>query len=157
MNGLAELEACTSEVALAVKRLADYCRNVEAPYDMTASSIPQPLVLPEAPNEAHGVRRSIVTNLARLQTMLGEPADFLQHLAYHVGFLFPFPFPFPGISYALRCRADFTCCRTSSLLLCNGWANIRYWPVYPYRVAYPSRMLPNLQTFLRSSSVVLYD
>jgi hypothetical protein len=84
MTSLTQLETHTSELAAAVKSLAEYCRNVEAPVDFAARNVPQPLVPPEASSEAHQARRSIMANVAKLQTLLGEPADFLQQLAGQV-------------------------------------------------------------------------
>ncbi|MCJ1251841.1 hypothetical protein MMC30_009079 [Trapelia coarctata] len=81
MSSLAQLEAYTSELAAAVEKVAKYCRNIEVPVDFAAGNTPQPLVPPEAPSEAHRARRSIVANVAKLQTLLAEPADFLQQLA----------------------------------------------------------------------------
>ena len=89
MNSLAQLEAYTSDLAAAVKRLIHYCRNVEVPANFAVGKPPQPLVPPEAPSEAHRERRSIITNLAKLQTLLGEPVDFLQQLARQVRLSIP--------------------------------------------------------------------
>ncbi len=89
MTSLAKLEAYTSELAAAVKSLAKYCQNVEAPSDFGNGKMPQPLVVPEAPTEAHQARRSIMANVAKLQTLLVEPADFLQQLAVQVRLSFP--------------------------------------------------------------------
>lgn len=76
MDSATQLEAYTDELTTAVKSLASYCRNAEVHY-----STPQLLVPPEAPGEVHRARRTIVANVAKLQTLLVEPADFLQHLA----------------------------------------------------------------------------
>lgn len=84
MNNLAQLETYTSELAAAVKSLAHCCRNVETSTDVGVGSPPQPLVPPEASNETHRERRSIMANIAKIQTLLGEPADFLQQLAGQV-------------------------------------------------------------------------
>ncbi len=83
-SGLAQLEAYTNELAAAVKTLASYCRNFEAPVDFPAGNTPKPLVQPEAPSDAHQARRSIIANATKLQTLLDEPTDFLQQLAGHV-------------------------------------------------------------------------
>ena len=84
MTSLVQLEAYTSELAAAVKSLAISCRNVHAPVDFGAGIPPRPLVPPGAPSEARRARRSIMANLAKLQTLLDEPADFLQQLAGQV-------------------------------------------------------------------------
>jgi len=89
MSSLAQLEAYTSELVAAAQRLAHYCRDIEAPLDFATGNAPQPLVPPEAPSEAHRARRSMMAGLAKLQTLLGEPADFLQQLAGQVRYSFP--------------------------------------------------------------------
>lgn len=80
-SSVAQLEAYTSELAAAVKSLANYCRNVEAG---NTGKTPQLLVPPDAPREAQRARRAVLANVAKLQTLLGEPADFLQQLAAQV-------------------------------------------------------------------------
>lgn len=89
MASLAKLESCTSELAAAVEILAEYCQKIEAPVDIAAYDTPQPLVSPKAPSEAHRARRSIMSNIAKLQTLLGEPADFLHQLAGQVRLFLP--------------------------------------------------------------------
>ena len=89
MTSSAQLEACASELSTAVKILADYCRNAEAPVEFAAGNAPQPLVPPDAPSETHKARRSIMANVAKLQILLSEPADFLQQLAVQVCLSFP--------------------------------------------------------------------
>ena len=84
MTSFAQLEAYVDEIAAAVKSLANHGRNVEAATDLSAGSTPQPLVPPEAPSEAHRARRSIMANVAKLPSLLGEPTDFLQQLAVQV-------------------------------------------------------------------------
>jgi hypothetical protein len=84
MTSLSQLEAYTSEIAAAAKSLSSYCRNVDGPMDSVQANLPQGLVPPEAPGEAHRARRSIIANAAKLQTLLSEPADFLQRLAAQV-------------------------------------------------------------------------
>ena len=79
MDSPTQLEAYTDELTTAVKSLASYCRNAEIHY-----STPQLLVPPEAPGEVHRARRTILANVVKLQTLLVEPADFLQHLAGQV-------------------------------------------------------------------------
>ena len=84
MTSLAKLEAYTSELAAAVKNLAKYCQNVDAPFDFRVEKLPQSLTGPEASTEAYQARRSIIANIAKLQILLIEPADFLQQLAVQV-------------------------------------------------------------------------
>ena len=84
MTSLAKLEAYTSELAAAVKSLTKYCQNVEAPFDFRVEKVPQSLIGPEASTEAYQARRSIIANVAKLQALFIEPADFLQQLAVQV-------------------------------------------------------------------------
>ena len=88
MTGWAQLEAYTAELNAAVETLTSHCQNAEAPAEGDAENTPQALVPPEAPVEAHRARRPILANIAKLQTLLAEPADFLQELARQVGLSF---------------------------------------------------------------------
>lgn len=83
MTGWALLEAHTAELNAAIETLHSHCRNIEgiSNFEVEARKAPQPLIPPEAPAEAHRARRSILANIAKLQTLLAEPADFLQELA----------------------------------------------------------------------------
>lgn len=119
MSSSAHLETCTSELVAAAQKLAHYCRNLDAPIDFMTENAPQPLVPPEAPSEAHRARRSMMASLAKLQTVLSEPADFLQQLAGQVRY------SFPCMLFHARYRADLICHRISSSLVYNGWASIR--------------------------------
>lgn len=148
MSSLRQLEAYASELVAAAQRLAHYCRNLEAPVDFAAGDAPQPLVPPEAPSEAHRARRSMMASLAKLQTVLVEPADFLQQLAGQVRYFFPCTL------FDCDDRADLNRCRTSFSLVYNGWASTRCWPVYPLVAAFLWRMLPILQAFQKHNSVV---
>lgn len=85
MTSLAQLESYTNELSAAVKSLANHARNVEdSTVDFAAASTPQPLVRPDAPSDAHRARRTVLSVIAKLQTLLGEPADFLQQLSRQV-------------------------------------------------------------------------
>lgn len=86
MTSLDQLELYTSELAAAVKSLANHCRNFGTSVDSTAKSplVSPSLVPPDAPSEAHRARQSILTYLSKLRTLLSEPADFLQQLATQV-------------------------------------------------------------------------
>lgn len=84
MTSLIQLETSTGEIVAAVKSLTDYCRHVEAPVEFAVGNAPQSPVPPEAPSEVHKARRSIMAHIAKLQTLLSEPADFLQRLAVQV-------------------------------------------------------------------------
>ncbi|KAI1493818.1 O-methyltransferase family protein [Biscogniauxia mediterranea] len=75
MKSLNQLENYTSELATAAKDLADLCR------DAGLGSTPA-LTLPrDAPLEVHRARRNVLAAVARVQTLLAEPADFIQQLA----------------------------------------------------------------------------
>ena len=148
MSSLAQLEAYTSELVVAAKSLAQYCRNIEAPVHFAAGNAPHSLVPPEAPSQAHRARRSMMASLAKLQTLLGEPADFLQQLAGQVRYSFPSTVSKTNIELTLNR------CRISSSLAYSGWVSIRCWPVYPSVAAFLWPMLPTLQAFQRRNSVV---
>ena len=82
MDSLSQLETYTHDLVSASKTLANHCR------DVGVSSMRHLAVPTNAPVEAHRSRRNFLAILARLQTLLAEPADFIQHLASQVcGFL----------------------------------------------------------------------
>lgn len=89
MLGLAQLEAHTTKLVALVKTLTDYCEHVEAPADFTVGKVPQPLLPPQAPSEAQRARLSIVAIVTQLQTLLNEPAEFLQQIGRQVRPLSP--------------------------------------------------------------------
>ena len=80
MTGWAELEAHTAELNAAIETLISQSRNSDETRNAS-----QPLVPPESPAQVHRARRTIMANLAKLQTLFAEPADFLQELARQVG------------------------------------------------------------------------
>ncbi len=55
---------------------------------MAAGKTTQPLVSPEVPSEAHWGRRSIMANVIKVERLLVEVAELLQHLAAQVRLLF---------------------------------------------------------------------
>jgi hypothetical protein len=79
MNSLIQLESYTDELVTAIKTMTEYCRNIEVP-----TSFPHLIIPLEAPSEIHRARRTILANMSKVRTLLGEPADFLQHLASQV-------------------------------------------------------------------------
>ncbi|KAL8747707.1 MAG: hypothetical protein Q9190_000448 [Brigantiaea leucoxantha] len=81
MSTLGQLEAYTAQLAADVGEFVKHCRNAEVPIGSVAGDAPQPLIPLEAPSNAYQVRRSIMANTTKLQTLLGEPTDFLQQLA----------------------------------------------------------------------------
>lgn len=68
MDRLHKLETFANELAVAVKSLGAHYRNGES----------------EESREVQRARRAIMGNAARIQTLLGEPSDFLQRLASQV-------------------------------------------------------------------------
>ena len=79
----ARTETHTTELNTAIEVLTSHCRNTEriSDFEVEANHAPQPLISPEA----HRLRRPIMANIAKLQTLLVEPVDFLQELAKQVG------------------------------------------------------------------------
>ena len=98
MTGWAQLEAQMAELNASIETLTNHCRDIEitSDFEAEAGSAPQPLIPPEAPAEAHRARRPIMANIAKLQTLLAEPADFLQELARQVGLSLSFPNNYAG-------------------------------------------------------------
>ncbi|KAL9066490.1 MAG: hypothetical protein Q9161_007553 [Pseudevernia consocians] len=75
MTNSSQLETWSNDLAIAAKTLSDHCRA-----DSSAST-PYPAFTNDAPDEADGARRNILTIATRLQTLLAEPAEFIRHLA----------------------------------------------------------------------------
>uniref|UniRef100_A0A093VIS0 O-methyltransferase FtmD n=1 Tax=Talaromyces marneffei PM1 TaxID=1077442 RepID=A0A093VIS0_TALMA len=75
-GNLDQLQSYINELNSAAKVITDHCN----PYINTGSashiSIP-----PNAPSEIHRARRNLLAVATRLQTLLAEPADFIQQLA----------------------------------------------------------------------------
>ncbi|KAL2830745.1 hypothetical protein BDW59DRAFT_158193 [Aspergillus cavernicola] len=74
MSNLSDLETYTSDLTSAVKTFVSQCQN------LTPNNA-RPVIPPDPSNEAHRARQSILGTIARLQTLLASPADFLHHLA----------------------------------------------------------------------------
>ncbi|KAL4987681.1 hypothetical protein BDW68DRAFT_197225 [Aspergillus falconensis] len=74
---LSDLESHASELASAVKTIISQFPRQSA----TSRSRIQPLIPSDAPKEAHRARQSILSTISSLQTLLANPAEFLQHLA----------------------------------------------------------------------------
>ncbi|KKK27043.1 hypothetical protein ARAM_005679 [Aspergillus rambellii] len=74
MATMSQLEAYTSELAAAVKALSTHCED----FNCSRAQFVIPL---DAPSEAHRAQQSALATIARLQTILAGPADFLHHLA----------------------------------------------------------------------------
>ena len=78
MTSSSQLETYTNDLTNAVKTLAAHVR------DTGFDSSPHLLVPCDASREVHGARRSVLAVMARLQTLLAEPTDFILHLASQV-------------------------------------------------------------------------
>ena len=78
MDSLRSLESYTSDLITASKTLTNHCQ------DAGVGSMPHLTIPTDAPAEAHRSRREVLAILARLQTLLAEPADFIQHIASQV-------------------------------------------------------------------------
>ncbi|KAL8792411.1 MAG: hypothetical protein Q9195_005025 [Heterodermia aff. obscurata] len=76
MISLSQLEVYTNDLVNATKTVANHCRD--AGVDSTIH-----LTVPEDMPEVRRARREILANVARLQTLMAEPDDFIQHLASH--------------------------------------------------------------------------
>lgn len=75
MTSLSQLETYTNDLINAVKPLTDHIR------DTGFDSSPHLSVPFDTSWEVHWARRNILAVVARLQTLLAEPTDFIQHLA----------------------------------------------------------------------------
>lgn len=84
MTSLSQLETYTNDLSAAAKILADHGRDADVGLG------PHLSVAINAPWEVHRARRNILAILARLQMLLVEPTDFIQHLASQVRPLFQF-------------------------------------------------------------------
>ena len=155
MTGLAKLGAHTAELNAAIETFTSHCRNMEYASDLELDpgNASQPLIPPEAPAEAHRARRPIMANIAKLQTLLAEPADFLQELARQVG-LSPSPATMlvdtDTRANGLRLR------RTSYLPASVGLASFKSSPVYHFRAAFQLKTSQRLLGCPKTSSVELY-
>ncbi|KAL9608104.1 MAG: hypothetical protein Q9167_007042 [Letrouitia subvulpina] len=78
MTSLSQLETYTNDLSTAAKTLANHGR------DAGVGLGPHLSVPTDAPWEVHRARRNVLANIARLQILLAEPTDFLQHLASQV-------------------------------------------------------------------------
>ena len=81
---LTQLESCALELARAAKSLAEYSQT-------TSEAEPSnglPTVASDGPSHAHGARRVILANVAKLQMLVSEPCHFLQELGYQVRITF---------------------------------------------------------------------
>ena len=78
MTSSCQLKTWSNDLAIAAKTLSDHCWG-----DGTVST-PHLAITNVAPGEADRARRNILTIATRLQTLLAEPAEFIQHLASQV-------------------------------------------------------------------------
>ena len=84
MTGWTQLDAYTKELNGAIETLTNHLRKTGARSEDGVESTPQPLISPEAPVDAHRARQSAMTSIAKLQTLLVQPRDFLQELTKQV-------------------------------------------------------------------------
>ena len=82
MSSLSQLEAYSNGLATATKTLLDYRRDA-AVDSTTHLTVPR-----DAPYEVQRARRNVLAIVARLETLLAEPADLIQHLANQVRYSF---------------------------------------------------------------------
>ena len=139
MTSLSQLETYTNELVAATKALATHCR------DAGVGSTPHLTVPDHAPFEVHRARRDVLANAARLQTLLAEPGDFIQHLASQVRTL----------SHSSAARQLILLYRTNSLHVCNGWASFRCLHVSRSVAASLPRTSPTWLACLRRNYAVL--
>ena len=78
MASFSQLERYTNDLTVAARTLADQSRSVD--FGLSAQS-------PDAFSKIHRAKRDVLANMARLQILLAEPNDFIQHLAGQVCFL----------------------------------------------------------------------
>lgn len=77
-NNLGQLQSYVNELTSAAKIVTDHCpeANIISKNHITIPS--------NAPSEVHRARRNLLAVASKLQTLLAEPADFIQQLASQV-------------------------------------------------------------------------
>ena len=75
---LSQLEACSNELAIATKNLGDHCRG------LTVGDNTRPALENGSSSEVQLARQNVLAIAARLQSLLAEPEDLIQHLASQV-------------------------------------------------------------------------
>ena len=78
MISLSQLEVYTNDLISATKTLANHCRDAGVD-STTYIAVPE-----DTPAEVRRARRDVLANVARLQTLIAEPDDFIRHLASYV-------------------------------------------------------------------------
>ena len=71
MTGPTQLETCVGELTTAVKTLTNYSPDIAGGRY-------------HEPEKVQRARRSVLALTSQIQTLIGEPTDFLQHLATQV-------------------------------------------------------------------------
>lgn len=79
MNNSEKLESYTKDLASAVKNFSDHCRSTEID-SITAL----PLIPADTDDQVQQARRNILNTMAKIQTLISKPEDFLQSLASKV-------------------------------------------------------------------------
>jgi hypothetical protein len=77
-GNLGQLQSYLNELSSAAKIITDHC------LDTNVSLAPHISIPNNVPSEVHRARRSLLAVTTRLQTLLAEPADFIQQLASQV-------------------------------------------------------------------------
>lgn len=90
MNGWVLPNTYTTELNAVIRNLSKYRQDAEISSQGGVENTPQPLVPPGAQIEAHQARRAVMANIAKLQILLDEPADFLHKLAKQVSHSFSY-------------------------------------------------------------------
>ncbi|KAI1758538.1 hypothetical protein GGR53DRAFT_529466 [Hypoxylon sp. FL1150] len=83
MAGLAQIEYHSSGVAHSVRSLSAYIRDntwETNSGDSSGDGLDKPLLPASVSDDAHHARRSILSHVSQIQTLLEQPADFLQRL-----------------------------------------------------------------------------
>lgn len=86
---LGRLKTYANDIATAAKILADHLQDCGVGSSSSSSvfSTPQLAVPRDAPYEVHRARCNLLNSINWLQTLLAEPADFIQQLASQVCFI----------------------------------------------------------------------
>jgi hypothetical protein len=80
MDKLVQLENHSNDLTRAIKNIASYSRST----DVQSNSAFQPLIHPEACQEVLSAQAEILSNVAKIKTLVNGPTEFLKHLASQV-------------------------------------------------------------------------
>lgn len=94
MDGIRQLENYVEQLTASVKVLARHCHGED--------SLGNPSAASGTRKDVTEARASILSSVGGIKTLIGSPADFLQHLASQVGSCTP---PCPSINPSpVTCR-----------------------------------------------------